>query len=173
MSDSPDASDPSDHRGSEDGVRILRDVRRIVRHVSRYSRRVSQETGLAVPQMLCLRAIADADRGSDVTLARVATTVQISNSTASTLVDKLVRDGLVARARSTRDRRRIDLSLTPEGRQRLDGLSTTLEARTVDRFAALPAPEREQILWALERLVDVLGADDLDASPVLTPGKEL
>ncbi len=153
-----------------DGARLLRDVRRIVRQVSRYSREVAQETGLGVPQMLCLRAIAEADRDRDVTLARVAEMVQISSSTASTLVDRLVREGLVSRDRSTRDRRRIDLSLTAEGERRLEGLSTTLEDRTVARFGALPEAERRQILTSLERLVDVLGADDLDASPVLAPG---
>jgi len=161
--------DPS----AEDGLRMLREVRRIVRHVSRYSRRVAQQTGLGVPQMLCLRAIRDAPSERDVTLAYVAGKVQISSSTASTLVDRLVREGLVLRERSVRDRRRIHLTLTPDGTSRLAGLAPTLEARSAARFAALAPEKRQRILEALDELVDVLGAEDLDASPVLAPGKEL
>lgn len=155
------------------GLQVLRSIRRILRQVSRYSRRVGRDTGLGVPQMLCLTAIHEADRSEDVTVARVADAVQLSRSTTSTLVDRLVKLGLVARERSPHDRRRVDLSLTDAGRERLAGSPMPLEERFLDRLAALAPEEQAEIERVLERLVALMGADDLDASPVLVSDADI
>lgn len=155
------------------GIEMLRAIRQILRQVSRYSRVVSRRTGMGVPQMLCLRAIAEADRSEDVTLARVADTIQLSRSTASALIDKLVRSGHVIRQRSDRDRRRIDLDLSADGRLELERMPVPLETRFLERLAGLPPEERQGLLDALRRIVDLMGADDLEGAPMLVPGAEI
>jgi DNA-binding MarR family transcriptional regulator len=155
------------------GLTVLRSIRRILRQVSRYSRRVGRDTGLGVPQLLCLQAIAEAPEGSDVTVAYVADSVQLSRSTTSTLVDKLVKLQLVTRDRSERDRRRVHLQLTADGVRRLAGSPVPLEERFLERLAALDAEEQARIEEVLERLVQLMGAEDLDASPVLVSEADL
>ena len=125
-----------------------------------------------MPQVLCLRAIDQLDL-DEVTLHAVADEVQLSRSTTSTLVDQLVQQGWVDRQRSTRDRRRICLSLTATGRKQLDTLPMPLQDRFIARLNALPADEREQLLGALEKVVALMDAEALDASPVLAPGAEI
>ena len=155
------------------GLTVLRSIRRILRQVSRYSRRVGRDTGLGVPALLCLTAIAEAPAGSDVTVAYVADAVQLSRSTTATLVDKLVKQGLVTRARSEHDRRRVNLGLTEAGVERMASSPVPLEERFLQRLSALPADEQAEIERVLARLVELMGADDLDASPVLVSEADL
>ena len=156
----------------EDGYRALAAIRRIVRRVSAHSRRVGRETGLSVPKVLVMRAIGSAD-SEEVTAARVADQTLLSRPAVSNLVEKLVQAGLVARERSATDRRRLQLSLTAAGRQRLVDGPPPLERRFIDRLAALPDDEREQVLSALDRVVDLMDAEDVDAAPVLlSPAKD-
>ena len=68
----------------------MRAIRRIIRQVSRHSRRVARDTGVNLPQLLVLQAIDD-DDADETTGARVADRVHLSRSTVSVLVDKLVK----------------------------------------------------------------------------------
>jgi DNA-binding MarR family transcriptional regulator len=61
----------------------------------------------------CARA---ADRGHEATVGEVAEFADVEHSTATRLVDRAVRAGLVARARSPRDARRTVVRLTAAGR---------------------------------------------------------
>lgn len=161
-------------RSAEDelGYRALRSIRRIIRQVSTHSRQLAQQSGLTVPQLLCMRAIADLPAG-EVTVAAVAETVDLSRSTVSTITERLVRAGLVDRARSSRDRRRVELSLTAEGRGRLAAMPRPLQDRFLARLGALDAEEQEAILATLERVVGLMEAEELDAAPMLVPGSEV
>jgi DNA-binding MarR family transcriptional regulator len=152
------------------GYQVLRSIRRIVRQVSRYSRQVGRDTGLGVPQMLCLRAIEEAPAHTEVTVAYVADIVHLSRSTISPMVEKLLQAGLVTRERSHVDRRRVHLGLTPAGRSKLASMPEPLEARFVARLADLPDDERSSILSALEQVVELMGAEELDAAPLLLDG---
>lgn len=161
-------------RSAEDelGYRALRSIRRIIRQVSTHSRALSQQSGLTVPQLLCMRAIADLPAGS-VTVAAVAETVDLSRSTVSTIAERLVRAGLVDRVRSERDRRRVELSLTEEGARRLEAMPRPLQDRFLARLAALDAAEQERVLSTLEQVVGLMEAEALDAAPMLAPGSDV
>lgn len=150
------------HDDHEAGFRALTAIRRIVRRVSAHSRRVGQDTGLTVPQVLVLRTILE-DDADEVTGARVAERAHLSRPTVSNLVEKLVKAGLIERNRSQVDRRRVLLSLTQAGRQRLANGPPPLEQRFIDRLASLGDAEREEILQALERVVEMMDADRIDA----------
>ncbi len=161
-----DADDP--------GFQILQSLRRILRQVSRYSRQVRNESGLTIPELLCLRAIADAPAdGRDVTVAYIADTVHISRSTASPLLDKLVRAGLVDRQRSTADRRRVHLSLTAQGIHRVERMPAPLEAHFLDGLGQLDEAHRTEVLEVLETIVGLLDAGDIDAAPMLSAQSDL
>jgi DNA-binding MarR family transcriptional regulator len=61
-----------------------------------------------------------AEAGREVSVGDVATFADVEHSTASRLVDRAVRGGLVERARSARDPRRTALTLTGAGRELRD-----------------------------------------------------
>lgn len=71
---------------------------------------------LTLPQMVTLFAIHE--RGT-CRMSELAESTQQSAGTLTGIVDRLIADGLVTRVRNTTDRRVVEVTLTPEGEQRL------------------------------------------------------
>lgn len=151
---------------------VLRAIRRILRKTSEHSRQLSRQAGLSVPQVLCLRCIANADAGDEVTVVMVSQSVQLAPATVSRILDRLEDAGLVVRERRSRDRRKVCLSLTELGRRQIDNLPTPLQEQFVSRLLSLDAQEQRQLLRSLEKVVEMMEASDMDAAPVLEPGAE-
>lgn len=155
-----------------DAYEILSAIRRIVRAVDLHSRTLRRESGLNVPQLLTLEAIAHARR-PPVLATDLARQVGVSPGTMSGIVEHLVRDGLVDRQRAADDRRRVHLSLSAIGRARLDDAPTLLQKRLLERLHQLPDGERADIQRVLEQVIGLMEARDLDASPILTSDARL
>lgn len=155
------------------GFQILRAIRRILRRTSEHSRTVGRAGGVSVPQMLCLRAIADLSDNDEVTVAQVASSVHLSAATVSRILDRLEKSSFVLRERRSNDRRKVCLSLTETGRKRLQALPAPLHEQFLKRLDALPTDERQELLRALEKIVELMDATGLDASPVLISDLEV
>jgi DNA-binding MarR family transcriptional regulator len=85
-------------------------MKRVERHIIKGL----DEFGVNMAQSFVLFCLLDND-GS--TLSEIGNRAQIENSSLTTMVDKLERDGLVERRLSTEDRRVIRLYLTEKGRK--------------------------------------------------------
>ena len=155
------------------GFQILRAIRRIIRRTSEHSRTVGKHGGVSVPQMLCLKAISEFPADTEVTVAMTAEAVQLSAPTVSRILDKLEKGGYVSRERNSKDRRRVCVSLTEEGWQRIDNLPTPLHEQFLKRLETLDPIECLGLLKALERIVELMDAEDIDAAPLLTPELEV
>lgn len=153
---------------------VLRAIRQIVRQISEHSKHLSREFGLTVPQLMCLKAIGEfEEQGAEITVALVGQAVHLSAATTSRILDRLVRAELITRVRQEKDRRKVILSLTAAGFERYQTLPTPLQERFVERLLALPESERLELLGALRRITALMGATDLDAAPLLTPGSDV
>ena len=155
------------------GFQILRAIRRIIRRTSEHSRTVGKHGGVSVPQMLCLKAISEFPADAEVTVAMAAEAVQLSAPTVSRILDKLEKGGYVVRERNSKDRRRVCVSLTEEGWQRIDNLPTPLHEQFLKCLGTLDPIECLGLLKALERIVELMDAEDIDAAPLLTPELEV
>ncbi|TWT94671.1 MarR family winged helix-turn-helix transcriptional regulator [Stieleria varia] len=155
------------------GFQILRAIRRIIRRTSDHSRNVGKHGGVSVPQMLCLKAVSEFPENTEVTVAMIAHAVQLSAPTVSRILDKLDGDGYVARERNSKDRRRVCVSLTDKGRQRLNSLPTPLHEQFLTRLETLDPIECLGLLKALERIVKLMDAEGIDAAPILIPDLEV
>lgn len=153
---------------------ILRTIRQLVRRISIHSKHLLRDVGLTVPQVVCLRAIADLeDDPEGVMVAQISERVQLSPATVSRIVDRLVAAGLVTRERSASDRRRVSIALTALGVERLSALPTPLQDVFLARFEKLPVSERLALVAALRRVAELMSAGDLDAAPILVPGEDV
>lgn len=151
---------------------LLRAIRRIVRHITIHSRALAAEAGLTVPQLLCLKAIGDS-APEPMTVAGLAARVSLSPTTTSRIVERLVRSKLVSRERGERDRRRVRLSLTPDGQRRHRELPRPLQDRFLERLERLPAADQEHLLDALREILVMMDAEEVDAAPFLVPDEEI
>lgn len=151
------------------GFLILRALRRILRRTSQYSRAIARDSGLSVPQMLCLKAIDDLSDEDEVSVAMIASAVQLTPATVSRILDRLENLELVTRERRSKDRRKVCLSLSETGRRQLDELPQPLNEAFLQRIQSLDSEERKALLSSLERIVALMDAEDIDAAPLLTP----
>jgi DNA-binding MarR family transcriptional regulator len=141
---------------------LLRTIRRILKRSAKYSKLLARESGLTVPQLVCLRAVA-ALGPRERTLAHVAELAELSPPTASRIVDRLVQSGLLERTRDDWDRRKVLLTLTESGRAAVDSRLRVVHERFVRRFAALSEERRRELLSAFEQVLDMMDAADPDA----------
>lgn len=132
----------------------LRGVRHLVGTLQSSARAVEQRTGVTNAQLFLLRALKDREPLSLGELAALAGTQQ---STASLVVKRLVRSGLVRRRASPDDRRRVLLSLTPRGQKRLRRAPVPATARLLEALEGLTAVELRALTRGLDALERELG----------------
>jgi DNA-binding MarR family transcriptional regulator len=147
---------------------VLMDLRRIIRAVDLYSRRLVAQTGLSGPQLVCLRRLADAGA---VQTGHLATAVNLSPATVCGILDRLESRGLVIRERQQSDKRRVLVRLSPEGRRTIANAPPALHESFLFKLRALSATQQANIHRTLKKLVSMMAADDLDAAPILVPGE--
>ena len=95
---------------------VLINLRQIIRATDLYSRQLNKEVGLTAPQLLILQAI----RGlGAVSISKLSQQVSLSQATVTNIIDRLESRGLVARHRSTEDRRVVHATLTEVGARKV------------------------------------------------------
>jgi DNA-binding MarR family transcriptional regulator len=87
-------------------------------------------------------------RGS-ASLSEVAAATDISVSKASRRCDRMVVDGLIARADDPRDRRNLHLTLTPVGRRIVARVTDARRKEVAPMLAAMDGVARGQLVAAL------------------------
>ncbi|WP_223877805.1 MarR family winged helix-turn-helix transcriptional regulator [Histidinibacterium aquaticum] len=142
-------------------------LRRILRATEQFGRELAQASGLTAAQFRVLQLVAE--KGS-ITAKEISVRMGITQATVTSLVDKLVSQGMVLREKSDRDRRQTNIGLTERGAHAIDEAPDALQQRYVRAFEALKDWEQAQVVASLERVAAMLDADDIDASPVLDIG---
>lgn len=101
-------------------------------------------------------ALAALDVTPTQSLGELATRLLCDKANASGLIDRLGALGLVDRVRDPRDRRRVALSLTPEGREALAQARRARAAALLRALAPLEMAGLTSMTEALQRLVALL-----------------
>ena len=144
---------------------ILIAIRKIIRAIDLQSKRLMSEAGLTGPQLLVMQAVDQ--HGTPPSLGAIARRVSLSQATVTSIMGRLEAKGLVVRAKSAGDRRRVEVSLTEEGRAALARAPNPLQASFVEAFEGLREWEQHQLISSLERVANMMGARDIEAAPVL------
>jgi len=150
--------------------RILMAIRRVIRSVDKYSRKIYTELGLTTPQLLCLDALGKNDH---IITKELAKHVNLSESTVIGIVDRLEAKQYLTRERSKEDRRKVYLSLTDAGKGILSETPSLLQDKFSTALSELKNDELEIITKSLEQVVEMMDAKNLDASPNLLPHADI
>ena len=140
---------------ADDCAQEILDVVPMVMRVLRAEMRSHRSPGLSVPHF---RVLAYLDVNQGASLSQVADYVGLRLPSMSTLVDGLVERGLVTRAPSTTDRRRLALCLTPRGASTLGAARRATQAGLARLLAELSPAERAQVTDALRALRPLFAA---------------
>lgn len=166
LDDGKSNSDPQIPKGSYD-LRILQALRRIIRAVDLHSHKLSTQYRITGPQLACLLAIREEGPLNSGVLAKK---VYLSPSTVVGIVDRLEEKKLVERTRSSVDRRQVSISITASGEELVAAAPSLLQDTLAAALVELPEIEQVSITLALEKLVDLMEARHIGASPVLETG---
>lgn len=140
-------------------------LRRIIRAIDLRSRFLVARYHLTVPQLVVLKELWL--RG-DVSVGELTRAVHLSHATVTGILDRLEKRGLVQRQRSDRDKRRVQVRLTPSGERVQLRAPPLLQEDFTEEFDKLEDWERTQILSSLQRVVSMMEAKHLEAAPMLT-----
>jgi MarR family transcriptional regulator, organic hydroperoxide resistance regulator len=151
----------NDHFFETGGFRLLRALRRIIRAVDIHSRKLNNEFKITTPQMICLCSLAGKE---SMTLSELAFDVNLGISTVNGIVDRLEAKGLLTRTRSTQDRRKVVLKITESGLEIEKSSPNLLQERFAKSFRELTANEQASLTLSLERIVAMMGAENLETS---------
>ncbi len=150
---------------------IIIALRRITRAIDLHSKRLVKTTGLTAPQLVILQAL---DRAGEASPSTLAKTVSLSQPTVTTILDRLERQGLLTRERSANDKRRVYVRLTDSGARAVSkGSPELLQAGFLREFRRLESWERHMLIAALQRVAELMDAQDLDAAAILDAGELL
>jgi DNA-binding MarR family transcriptional regulator len=149
---------------------ILRSLRRIMRAVDLYSRRLVTDHGLSGPQLFCLRHL---DAHGACLTGELATAMSLSPATVCGILDRLEVQNLVSRERQVDDKRRVLVRLTPKGRRRVSKAPPPLEHGFLKQLDAMPLGRQAEIDASLKQLVAMMSADGLEPAPLLTTSAAL
>lgn len=140
-------SDPLSKRRLKMWIRLL-GVTRVAEAELREFLRVKHDTTL--PRFDVMAALYR--RRDGVTMTELSRMLLVSNGNATTVVDRLEKDGLVRRTPSETDRRTVFVALTADGLAQFEGLAADHEAEVSRRFAGLSEADLETLTDILKRM---------------------
>ena len=150
---------------ADDGdLRILYAIRKIIRAVDMDSHRLAAQFRITGPQLICLRAVVEQGTATSIEVAR---RVHLGASTIVGVMDRLEAKGFVRRRRNPEDRRAVIVTATPAGKALVARTPYPLQYSLERATKGLPRADREAMAAAMERLVRLMGAEGVDASPML------
>lgn len=112
-----------------------------------------RDGGLSLPQVTLLEPLA---AEPELPVGRLAAAADVSIPTATRMLQQLEAAGVVLRRRSPDDERKVLVTLTPDGNQRLTRLLDRRRARQAEAFGVFSPAERRQLVTLLHKLVPVI-----------------
>src|SRR5574338_626284 len=125
---------------------IAEELRPVILRIGRHLRRETEQPGITSQQATLLWLVKSRP---GLSLRELARAEGISAPSLSAHVDRLEALGLIRRVRSTDDRRRVGLELTPEGRAMLRRVRARRTSWLAERLARLSDEDRERVEQAL------------------------
>ena len=142
-------------------------LRKIIQAIDIHSRKLNKTFGLTGPQLIVLQEIATNGRISITPLSRQTS---LSQATVTDITKRLEAKGYVVRQKREDDRRSVSLFLTHAGEELMKSLPPLLQETFTERFSRLEEWEQLMILASFERVVKLMAAEEIDASPLMVTG---
>jgi DNA-binding MarR family transcriptional regulator len=146
---------------------VLVSIRQIIRAIDLHSKKLSKIAGLTGPQLILMRSI---EQLGEVTIRELSDHTNMSQATATTILDRLERNGYIRRIRSVTDKRKVHAYLTETGQTLLNKSPQPLQESFVSQFQQLEDWEQTLLLSSIQRLSSMMKADNFDVAPVLEIG---
>jgi DNA-binding MarR family transcriptional regulator len=96
--------------------------------------------------------------------------VSLSQATVTAILDRLQKQGFVTRERNEQDRRQVLVHLTDKAAESLAQAPELLQAGFLREFGGLAVWEQNMLIASLQRIAELMDAEDIEAGPILETG---
>ena len=148
-------------------IDILVKLRKIIRSINLESKRIEKKYGISIPQLMCLQFLSDQEDYKS-TASKIKDYLKLNASTVTGILKRLESRGLVAKLPNPKDRRAVFITLTAKGADLLKEPPTTLQEKLTNRLQKLSASQIQTLNENIDLLVQIMDAEQLDASPIIT-----
>ena len=146
---------------------VVSAIRQIIRSIDLQSKQLTKKYGLTGPQLIVLKEIY---RFPEKKLSEISRQVSLSQATVTTILDRLEQQGFVKRVRDITDKRKVNVHLNEKALNLLNANPSLLQEEFSNQFKKLAGWEKSMILSSLQRLAEMLNAENIQAPPILTSG---
>lgn len=143
-----------------DVTAIVTGLRRVVRALEVYSHEVRRDFGLTAPQLWALKTLG---RLGPLTVSELAAALLVHQSSASLLVNRLERRGLIRRSRQQDDRRFVRIEPTGQGLALAAQAPEPAQGRLLHGLGGMSPARIRNIRRAVDDLVGAMEAEDVQA----------
>jgi DNA-binding MarR family transcriptional regulator len=146
---------------------LLIALRKMIQAIDRHSTNLKKKFGLTGPQLILLQSISAHDR---ISVTQLSKDVSLSQATVTDITKRLEKRDYITRTRDIDDKRKTNIVLTENGKAILNKVPPLLQEKFTERFSKLESWEQLMIESSFERVVSMMSAEDIDASPILVTG---
>jgi len=146
---------------------VLTSLRRVIRAIDLHSQHLVKTASVTGPQLRLLQLM---NTDGQPTVSDLAKKMSLSQATVTSIMDRLENRGLIERVRSTHDKRKVHPKLTDAGKTVLAKTPTPLQDSFVRKFDELKSWEQHMIIASVQRIAEMMDAENIDASPFLDIG---
>jgi DNA-binding MarR family transcriptional regulator len=146
---------------------LLIALRKIIQAIDRHSSNLKKKFGLTGPQLILLQSISAHDK---ISVTQLSKNVSLSQATVTDITKRLENKDYITRTRDIYDKRKTNIALTESGKAILNTVPPLLQEQFTKRFSKLESWEQLMIESSFERVVSMMSAEDIDASPIMITG---
>lgn len=146
---------------------LLISIRKIIQAIDIHSRMLNKRFGLTGPQLIVMQEIAS---HGQISITPLSKATSLRQATVTDITQRLEAKGYISRKKNKDDKRATSLFLTDTGKKIIEQLPPLLQEEFTQRFSSMANWEQLMILSAFERVVSLMSAEEIDASPVLATG---
>ncbi len=145
---------------------IIDNLRRVFQVVNEQSKKAERSTGLTGPQLWAIKTIA---QEAPLMVSEIARSMYLHPATVVGILDRLEKQGLVMRMRSTKDRRVVKVELTAQGRALVRKAPEVAQGLLVAGLEKLNSKKLINIAQGLDQMAAILGAQNIPPQLILSP----
>jgi DNA-binding MarR family transcriptional regulator len=135
---------------------IMQSLRRIIKSLQNYSSKVYSHFGITGPQLWVIKTIY---QDGSLPLGELSKRMYLHPSTITATVDRLEKRGYVLRNRVEKDRRIINVQLTPKGNRLAKRAPKPIQGKMIYGLRKLKKDELSLIYRSVEKLVEIMEAE--------------
>ena len=137
-------------------ISIMSNLRKIIRAVNIYSKKMKEHFELNASQLSCIIAL---NSNGPIFFNQISKTIFLSPSMVTNIVDGLEKKGLVKRIPHPQDRRAMLAELTKKGKSIIKKAPPLMQKKLADGLLDLDEKEKNRINKSLLKLITLIEAD--------------